>query len=68
MSKFGPQSAEEAKKMNWDRMDCLAKYLLKNEPDHKKLIIWVNKQDKEWAASRKSRFLLRSNDRMRMYK
>ena len=64
---LGAQSEEQAKKENWHRMDCLAKYNLKNERDYSKLIKWFAKQNEEWRQSRHKRFMARTNDRLRLY-
>jgi hypothetical protein len=53
---LGPQSAEEAKKLNWHRMDCLAVYKLKNERDTSKIRAWFKTQNKEWQTDRSARF------------
>ena len=65
---LGPQTELEAKQHNWKRMDCLAKYHLKNQRDNKKLMDWFKGQDSEWQASRLDRFTARANDRMRLYR
>lgn len=56
---LGPQNAEEAKKSNWKRMDCLAANQLKVERDPLKLKKWFSAQDEEWQAARKARFTSR---------
>jgi len=67
-AKLGPQTEAEAIKWNWHRMDCLAKYQLNNERDHKKLMAWFAKQGEEWKESRKQRFTIRSNEKFRLYR
>lgn len=60
---LGPQSEEEAKTLNWKRMDCLAKYQLNSGNDNKKLMEWFKSQNEEWQAARKQRFTARLNQR-----
>jgi hypothetical protein len=55
---LGPQSAEEAKKLNWHRMDCLAKRYIKKF-DSQAALKWFAAQDEEWQSARKARFMSR---------
>ncbi len=64
---LGPQSVEEAKKVNWFRLDCLTARKLKVEGDPLKLKKWFAAQDHEWQLARKERFYSRLNSRMGAY-
>jgi hypothetical protein len=59
---LGPQSAEEAKKLNWHRMDCLANRNIKKF-DIQAALKWFAAQDEEWQISRKVRLQSRLNER-----
>jgi uncharacterized phage-like protein YoqJ len=60
---LGPQTKEEAKKLNWHRLDCLTANKLKIETDSTKILVWFEKQDEEWKAARKARLKQRINSR-----
>jgi len=60
---FGPQTLEEAKRLNWQRMDCLLKEKLKKELDRTKIIKWFEKQDSEWREYRRKTFNQQLNQR-----
>ena len=57
-SKFGPQSEDEAKQMNWHRMDCLTALKLRTLAAQQ-VLDWFNKQDSEWAESRRPKLKAR---------
>jgi hypothetical protein len=56
---LGPNTDEDVKKSNWNRMDCLAANQLKVERDPLKLKKWFASQDAEWQAARETRFASR---------
>jgi len=59
---LGPQTAAEAKKQNWHRMDCLAKRYIEKF-DSQAALKWFGTQDEAWKKSRKKKFQSRLNDR-----
>jgi|TARA_R110001583_G_scaffold21308_3_gene80856 hypothetical protein len=59
---LGPQSAEEAKALNFSRMDCLAKHNIERL-DKKAAMAWFTKQPEDWKESRAARFTSRINQR-----
>lgn len=60
--KLGPQTEAEAKRLNWQRMDCLAKHNIE-KLDKQSAMKWFAKQPEEWKESRAARFTSRINQR-----
>lgn len=60
--KLGAQTEGEAKKLNWHRMDCLAKHNIE-KLDKQSALKWFAKQNEEWKKSRSNRFSSRLNAR-----
>lgn len=60
--KLGAQTEAEAKKMNWHRMDCLAKHYIARF-DKKSSLEWFVKQDEDWKTSRANKFHARMSNK-----
>lgn len=62
MCKMGAQTKAEAKKLNWDRMDYLAKHNIE-KLDKQSAMKWFAKQPEDWKVSRAERFTARIKQR-----